>query len=232
MEDALVLIEEHQIWMYLSLGAIGLLYLRLVLKHLQEFQGTFFGLERDRAREKLVRSIVMLGLVAVGLVAVFVAATFGGPAVPVSARPTVLPTVSLLSTLGEVISGDNEVPTSAPMDEAALEGLGCSNPNATIASPKDGDSINGVVGIEGVANIPGMAFYKVEIKSLAPDVIWQAIGAGTDPVCETCVEEELLSRWDTSLMTTGEYIVRLVVIDSAGNAPMPCEINVRVLPSE
>jgi len=228
----LVLIEEHQTWMYLGLGLIGVLYLRLVINHLNEVRSTFFGLEMDRAREKLVRSLVMLGLVVAGLVAIFIAATFGGPAVPVSARPTVLPTVSLLSTTGEAFSGDDGVAMSTPMDDAVMEGLGCSNPDATIIFPKDGDAIRGVVEILGVANIPGLAFYKIEIKTLAPDALWQAIGASTDPVCETCVQQEILARWDTSLVTIGEYIVRLVVIDSAGNAPMPCEVDVRILPSE
>jgi hypothetical protein len=214
------------------LGIIGLLYLRLVIKHLQEYRSTFFGLERDRAREKLVRSGILLGLVVIGFVAVFLAATFGGPAVPMTARPTVLPTVSLLATPGEIGSGLPIEPTTTAMGESVLEGLGCSNPVATLTSPKDGDSINGIVDILGVANIPGFAFYKIEIKTLAPDSIWQAIGAGTEPVCEICNVEESLARWDTSLVTTGEYLIRLVVMDAAGNAPMPCEISVRVLPSE
>jgi hypothetical protein len=232
MEEALVLIEEHQIWFYLSLGIIGLLYLRLVIVHLREFRSTFFGLERDRAREKLIRSSVMLSLVAIGLVAIFVAATFGGPAVPVNARPTVLPTVSLLSTPEVILSEENVGATSTPLGEGGFEELGCSNPKATITFPQDGDSINGVVEILGVANIPGFAFYKVEIKVLSPDALWQAVGANTDPVCEICAEQEVLARWDTSLVATGDFVIRLMVMDTAGNAPLPCEVNVRVLPSE
>jgi hypothetical protein len=232
MEEALVLIEENQSWIYLGLGFIGLVYLRIAIKRYKEYRSTFFGLERDRARSRLIRSIFMIVLVAAGLVATFLGATFGGPAVPVSARPTVLPTVSLLRT-PEVIGEMNQVQASTtPMEESILEGLGCSNPEATISSPKDGDSIRGVVDVLGVANIPGFAFYKVEIKSLEPDAIWQAVGAGTDPICENCDIEELLTRWDTSLVMAGEYMLRLTVMDSVGNAPLPCEVTVRVLPNE
>jgi hypothetical protein len=232
MEEALVLIEENQSWIYLGLGFFGLIYLRIAIKRYQDYRSTFFGLERDRARERLIQSILMLVLVVAGLVATFLAATFGGPAVPISARPTVLPTVSLLKTPEIAGEGGQVEANTTPMEDAIIEGLGCSNPNATITSPKDGDSIRGVVDILGVANIPGFAFYKVEIKSLTADAVWQAIWAGTEPVCENCGIEELLARWDTSLVMAGEYIVRLTVMDSVGNAPLPCELQVRVLPAE
>jgi hypothetical protein len=232
MEEALVLIEENQSWIYLGLGFFGLIYLRIAIKRYQDYRSTFFSLERDRARERLIQSILMLILVVAGFVATFLAATFGGPAVPVSARPTVLPTVSLLKT-PEIAGAGNQVEASTtPMEDAIIEGLGCSNPAATITSPKNGDSIRDVVDILGVANIPGFAFYKVEIKSLTPDAMWQAIGAGTKPICENCSIEELLARWDTSLVMTGEYMLRLTVMDSVGNAPLPCELRVRVLPAE
>ena len=232
MEEALVIIEENQTWIYLVLGIFGLVYLRIAVKRFQEFRSTFFGLERDRARERLVQSIIMLILVVAGMVATFVAATFGGPAVPISVRPTVLPTVSLLSTPEAPAEGDQGQATVTPMNEVISEGLGCENPNATILSPDDGDTLSGVVDILGVANIPGFAFYKVEIKSLSPDAIWQAIGAGTEPICENCETEDLLGRWDTSLVASGEYLLRLTVMDSVGNAPLPCELRVRVLPTE
>jgi hypothetical protein len=232
MEEALVLIEENQSWIYLGLGFFGLIYLRIAIKRYQEYRSTFFGLERDRARGRLIQSILMLTLVVAGFVATFLAATFGGPAVPVSARPTVLPTVSLLKTPEVADEGSQVQASTTPMEESIVEGLGCSNPNATITSPKDGDSIRGVVEILGIANIPGFAFYKIEIKSITGDAMWQAIGAGTDPVCENCDIEELLARWDTSLVMTGEYLLRLTVMDSLGNAPLPCELRVRVLPAE
>jgi hypothetical protein len=232
MEEALVLIEENQSWIYLGLGLFGLIYLRIAIKRYRDYTSTFFGLERDRARERLIQSIIMLILIAAGFVATFVAATFGGPAVPVSARPTVLPTVSLLDTPVVTSAGNETEVNSTPMENAILEGLGCANPDATISSPKDGDSIKNLVDVLGTANIPGFAFYKVEIKSSEPQAVWQAIGARNEPICETCEVEESLARWDTSLVTPGEYLLRLTVMDSVGNAPLPCELKVRVLPAD
>ncbi len=232
MEEALVLIEENQSWIYLGLGFCGLVYLRIAIKRYQEYRSTFFGLERDHARERLIRSIFMLVLVAAGFIAIFFAATFGGPAVPVSARPTVIPTVSLLKT-PEIVEDEDQVQASStPMEGAITEGLGCSNQNATITSPRDGDSLRGVVEVLGSANIPGFEFYKVEYRSLASEAMWQVIGVGAEPICESCTNQELLGRWDTSLIPSGEYILRLTVIDSVGNAPLPCELKVRVLPAE
>ncbi|NIM94326.1 MAG: hypothetical protein GTO18_11550 [Anaerolineales bacterium] len=232
MEEVLVLIEENQTWIFVVLSLFALIYVRLSIKRYQEIQKTFFSLERDRARTSFFRSFFMLILVFLGLLSTFIIATFAGPAIPISARPTVMPTVSLLSTpdLGE--STNSILLTATPITDLILEGNGCQNLNATLTSPKDGDAVNGVVDVMGAANIPAFAFYKIEIKSLSPDAVWRAISAGTEPVCETCANQEILGKWDTSLTTPGEYAFRLVVMDSAGNAPLPCVISLRVLPSD
>ncbi len=39
-----------------------------------------------------------------------------------------------------------------------------------------------------------------------------------------------LGFWDTTLVNPGDYGFRLVVTDTAGNAPLPCVRRVRVLP--
>jgi hypothetical protein len=196
-------------------------------------QRTFFGLERDRAREQLIRSIILLGLIFVGLVLTFVVATFAGPALPLTSRPTVMPTVSLLHTPADQGQEISVQQTSTPLAADVEPGAGCQNPNANISFPPQGFSVSEIVEVLGTANIPGFAFYKIEIRDQSPDAVWRAIGAGTDPVCPSgCPNEELLSRWDTSLLTPGDYSLRLVVTDTAGNAPLPCVINIRVLPSE
>jgi len=232
MEEALVVIEENQYWIYLSLGLFGLAYLRIAIKRHQEFQSTFFSLERDRSREKFIQAVLMLVLVAICLVATFLTATFAAPAVPLAARPTVLPTVSLFHTPGSTQQGEIVETTPSISESSTPEGLGCSNANATITSPKDGDTLSGIIDVLGTANITGFAFYKVEIRSFESNAIWQAIGAGSDPICENCENKELLAKWDTSLVTVGEYTLRLTVMDSLGNAPLPCEMKVRVISSD
>jgi hypothetical protein len=232
MGEILVLIEKNQTWIYILLSLSGLIYLRLVIKRYRELQCTFFGLERERARSVLYQSLVMLGMILGGFILIFFLTTFVSPTVPLAARPTVLPTVSLLDTPVGTSAEDIAEPTATSIAGSEMPS-GCANPDATITSPREGASISGLVEVGGTANIPGFAFYKVEVKSLSPDAIWRAIGAGTDPVCDAdCSGGEILARWDSSLVTPGEYTFRLTVMDTAGNAPLPCEVSVSVLPSE
>ena len=233
MEESLVFIEENQAWIYAILVVAGLIYLRLLIKRIGDYQRTFFGLERERARGRLIRVGTMLGLVVIGFAVIFISTTFAGPALPLSARPTEAPTVSLLNTPDDSGGMDDEVILATSIAEESSSVLSCSNPQATLRYPEDGDSVSGRVEIEGVANIAGFAFYKLEIRSIALGDEWRAITAGVDTICgPDCEDQFVLGTWDTSLVTPGEYEFRLVVLDTVGNAPMPCTIKLRVLPVE
>lgn len=231
MEEALLFIEQYQSWIFVLLAISGLIYLRLTYQAYQAYRKAIFGLEQERARSNLTRAGSVLVLILAGALAVFVITTFATPALPPSFRPTAIPTVSLLSTpIGsetEMAEGGVESP---PVDDV-IDSSGCQNPSATIRFPEEGSTVNGVIDILGVANIDNFAFYKMEYNDLSPDGSWLAISANTEPVCETgCAESELLGSWDTSLVTPGDYAVRLVVTDTLGNAPLPCTIRVRVIP--
>jgi len=232
MEEILLFIEERQNWIYVILALAGLVYLRSIFRSYKEFRGANFGLERERAMSRLIRSGAMLVLVFAGLAATFVIATFAWPALPVSIRQTPIPTVSLLATPEvDVDTAGDEFITATPRDPRAVDSSGCLNPQATITDPQDGDSVSGLVMVLGTANIPNFAFYKIEYKRLAPGEVWHPISAGTLPVCEDgCQVMEELGTWNTTLVTPGEFAFRLVVMDAEGNAPLPCEIQLRVLP--
>jgi hypothetical protein len=233
MEETLLFIEGNQTWIYIILGLAGLIYLRLSLKRYRELRSAFFGLEEERARQRLSRSLVMFGLVLLGLAGVFVLTTFASPAIPIAERPTAMPTVSLLSTPGQESTPGEGLESATPLGEGTQKGAGCQNPDARITLPLEGESVSGVIDVRGTANIPGFAFYRIEVNNLKPGSAWRALLAGTQTVCDSgCPVQELLGRWDTSLMTPGEYGLRLVVTDTAGNAPLPCEIHVNVLPSQ
>lgn len=242
MEGFLLFFEEHQTWIYLTLLVIGAVYLRLLVVAYRASRRAFFSLERERILSRVRRSIAMMLLVLAGLAATFLLVNFASPAIPVSLRPTSLPTVSLLSTPDDLeepmIEGSNGVVEEIP---APLDGAGCLNENATIIQPKDGETVSGTIIILGVANIPNFAFYKVEYRRLNGE--WVAITAGSQPVCETCgssdteaedTEREVLElgTWDTRLVEPGLYGFRLVVMDTEGNAPLPCEIQIQILPAE
>lgn len=232
MEETLVFIEENQTWIYILLVLAGLTYFRLTIVRFNAVQNTYFNLEREKARNTLIRSLLMLVLIAIGLLTTFFVGTFAGPAVPISARPTAVPTVSLLGApdaTRDVEAGDL---AATPIEGSLDERVGCQNPNATIVSPQNEETVSGKVDIRGVAAIPGFAFYKIEIRSLSPNAIWRAIVAVTEAVCEPgCANSDFLGTWDTTILTAGEYDMQLVVMDLAGNAPLPCLLRVRVLPS-
>lgn len=213
MEEALLLIASVQGWIYALTLLAGLVYLRLALKWHAEVKRARFSLERERASSHRLRAMVMLGLVASGAGATFALSTFLVPAVPLPI-PTPVPTISLLQAAG-----------SPPVSASTPDSSGCLNPSATITEPEAGAELRGLVEVRGTADIPGFAFYRIEVREAGPQTPWQVITAGNE-----VRSDELLGVWDTSLVDNGVYLLQLVVTDAGGNAPLPCSIEVVVLP--
>jgi hypothetical protein len=226
MEEALLIIEQYQGWIYLILVVAGLTYLRMTLRWYGAWRRAIYGLERDHAAGRLVRSLAMLSFVALVALATFLVATFLVPVVPLAARPTPIPTISMLLTLSPLGALPPETQGTA-LPAATPDQAGCLNPAATISSPVSGAELRGRVEIVGTADIPSFAFYKIEMRSADPDSTWKAITAGTETRAG-----EVLGIWDVSLVDAGQYFLQLVVTDTAVNAPLPCAIEVAVLPSE
>ena len=219
MEEALLLIASFQGWIYVSLLLTSLAYLRLALKWHSEVRNSQFGLEREKASSKRSRAAGMLILISAAAAATFVISTFLVPQFPASPQATAIPTISLLEP--EAVQDSTAEPQGTP------SGVGCLNEGATISSPISGEELRGLVEISGTADIPNFAFYKIEIRSSEPSSVWQVITAGTDTLTE-----EMLGMWDTSLVENGVYLLQLVVTDTVGNAPLPCTIEIVVLPEE
>jgi len=217
MKEALLLIASLQGWIYVLLLLTGLVYLRLALKWQGEVRSSQYSLERERAGGKRSRAAGMLTLVLAAAIATFVVSTFLVPQFSASPQATAIPTISLLEP--ETTFSLSAEPQGTPSV------AGCSNENATITSPTSGQEIRGLVEVRGTANISNFAFYKIEIRPIAPNSIWQVLTAGTESL-----SEEVLGIWDTSLVENGVYLLQLVVTDTAGNAPLPCTVEIVVLP--
>ena len=224
MTDALLYLEEYQGWIYLILGLAALVYLRMTWRWYRSRRVTIFSLEREQATERLTRSATLFGLALALIGATFISTTVLGPSVPGSERPTDLPTVSLLMTATFSPRQTESSATATPLPVTEIDSAGCANPTATITSPASGESLTGAVEITGTADAENFAFYKYEYISLTAGAVWRAIGAET-----RAVHDGLLGTWDTTLVLPGDYALRLVVTDTAGNAPQPCVIAVRVL---
>ncbi len=237
MEEALLFIEQNQTWLFLIVGAGCAIYMLLGLRAYRDLQAANFELERERAVTRLTRSGAMFALLAAALIATYLLTTFVSPAIPAASRPTAMPTVSLLATpRPATLEPGQALASPTPLDVSTIDGAGCQNPQATILTPASGDTLRGEVRFIGAASIPGFAFYKLEYHDLKPGSTWMAISAGNRPVCEQgCeagegAEEGELGIWDTSLVTPGQYAIQLVVTDTLGNAPLPCQILVQVVP--
>jgi hypothetical protein len=179
MDQALLLIQAYQTWIYLVLGLAFVLYARNALLWWRSYERAEFGLERERARRRIVRAGVMGIWVALVAGLTFLAATVLSPAVPAALRPTPLPTVSLLATPSTPAPQDG-APAATALPEAALDASGCQNPLATLTFPTDGSELSGSVSIQGTADILNFAFYKYEYIELAaglpaPGAVWRAI---------------------------------------------------------
>lgn len=233
MEEVLLIIEDNQRWIFLLLGLLGLVYFGSVLRAYKSFREAIYGLERERSISRLRRSGGMLALAVTAIIVVFILTTFASPALPASLRPTAIPTISLLATpiLGQGEEG-TIFSTATPINPDSIDGIGCANLNATIIFPESGERVQGEVHFRGTANIPGFAFYKLEYHDLKPSSTWLAISASNQPVCEQeeCDNTVRLGTWDTSLVRPGQYAIQLVVTDTLGNAPFPCQIRLQIVP--
>lgn len=137
-------------------------------------------------------------------------------------RPSATPTGSPTSTPAPVRT---RVPTTTPIVNAtgtqtATDGA-CTNANSIITTPSVGALLSGEVTFYGTAQIPNFSFYKLEIRregeSAADGYI--TFHTGLSPVVNGP-----LATLDTDAWASGEYWVRLVVIDSTSNYPERCAI--------
>ena len=118
----------------------------------------------------------------------------------------------------------NETPgiTPTPSEIAAAEG--CVAGQVNLTSPLNGDRISGSISVRGSASVDNFGFYTLQIAHPG-DVIWLPIQVG-----QQGLKNEVLGTWDSSTLTPGAYLLRLVVTDNVGNLLTPCAIQVTVDP--
>jgi hypothetical protein len=133
-------------------------------------------------------------------------------------NPLLTPTgtfpLEFMETLGVVTPGGPTV---------TIQATGCIPGQIDITTPKPGDSLKGSIELEGSANIPNFGFYKYEFAPAGSD-IWVTILADNK-----VVQDGTLGNWDTSAITSGDYQLRLVVSDNAGNNFPACVVPVHIL---
>jgi hypothetical protein len=91
-----------------------------------------------------------------------------------------------------------------------------------IAQPGHGAAASGVIQIVGSANIPEFWYYKFEFRPSGADA-WTFIQRFDTPI-----SGGILAAWDTRTVVSGNYELRLVVVDKTGNYPEPCILQLSV----
>jgi hypothetical protein len=129
-------------------------------------------------------------------------------------------------TLSASTQNPNQTQEATPTPGEVPAAEGCVVGQINFTSPKNGDRVSGSVTVYGSADISNFGFYTLQIARPG-DVIWLPKQVGQQPV-----KNDTLGSWDTTLLTPGEYMLKLVVTDNMGNELTPCIIQVTVEPAK
>jgi hypothetical protein len=220
MRALLDFLHEYEIFLYILVGLISVIYIRRFLSAWKDARQAIFGLEREMAGQHMRTNASILVALVVLVLFAFMSTTFLRPMLPqvvVQATPTVqLPTAQPLAlNLG---AGAEVTPT---VEVAGSQN--CVVGQIELSDPKNGATVTGVITLKGVINVQDFGFYKYEYSTPGSST-WMIIAAnGTiDP-------EGTLGLWETSLLTPGDYLLRLVVTDNRSNVIGVCVIGVVVI---
>lgn len=229
MIEFLRYIRDVEYLVYFILGALAIWQLRKFYLAWEELRGAAFGLEKESAQMRLNRSAAFLVVLLFLTAAEFGLVSFIIPAVP-GVDPIPTPTIDLLATPTTTIAPDDQAqPTPTQLSgQSGTPSLqqGCVPGEVMITYPENNSVVSGSITIEGTANIEDFGFYKFEI-SPANSNTWLTIFAGVDPV----VEGEF-SSWATNQLESGNYSLRLVVLDNQGVQREPCRVDLFIEMSE
>ena len=133
-------------------------------------------------------------------------------------------------TAGQILyvpKGNSPPPAIPPSGEPSAGGpytrFDCDNPAATITQPGPGTVLRGTVAIFGTATHPDFQFYRLQIS-----------GSGTDDgdfatlqTYPAQVINSQLGTVPTGAFASGDYWIRLTVVDNTGNYLPQCTVRVR-----
>jgi hypothetical protein len=222
MQELFRFIGTYQAYLYFLLLLAALYSLRWLWKAWKEWCEAYFSLEREIAMRRLAQSVVAAILVLILLCGVFFVAIFIVPGLPAGVL-VATPTLDLLSTPSGALP---------PNQTAALVGLtpvtpvtgsqGCVPGQLEITSPKPGNEISGIITLVGTVNLPNFGFYKYEV-ALRGTENWSTISAQSK-----AKKNEDLGILNTTVLTPGDYLLRIVVLDNATQVIGTCIITIRI----
>lgn len=243
-------------WVYFLCGLAALIQLYRTWQVRAERRQAIFSLERDKAVGDLynifVRAILILTVMGITY---FVSTTLSGavessvqrsldPPTQTDAAVVLLPTptntpLSVTATpittptalAREVVPVQPEQPqvvatppTATPVPPPAVAPALCPDGRASIVSPGNGAVVSGFVSLVGTAQHDQFDFYKLEY---APGNDASQGFAYFDGG-QSQVVGGLLGTFNSAGYANGVYTLRLVVVDTSGNYPLPCRVTITV----
>ena len=222
MTEILDFLVEFEIWFYIILGLISLIFFSRLFKSINQWREAAFGLEREIAQRNFRASLSILMLIFMLILAEFFFVTYTSSVVPdMSQLPT--PTLDMLAspqaTTAPLVAVTEVID---PQQTATSEVDGCIPGEIEWIVPEPASEIESVVRLVGTVDIPNFGFYKYEYTEVG-NPIWKTIAGGN----QVKVEEEL-GLWNTTQLIPGDYLLRLVVLDNDNKEYPPCVVAVRV----
>ena len=244
MTEFLGFLKTFEVWIYILVGVMALVYFRRLLRARNEWQLSLFGLERENARARFARALSMFVLAVLLGLGEFVVTSF---VVPNTAglQPLSTPTVNPLGPTTE--GGLSSVGTGTPGTAGELLGRtqgvtpgavtvmvsgtpvtsGCIPGQIEWTSPKDGSQVQGKVELRGTVQVSDFGFYQYAFRSASGEQ-WTVLAAGN----QMGTDEVLGGVWDTTQLAAGAYQLQLLVANSQNNWYPACIINVNVTAAE
>ena len=234
MREFFRFLVDYQIWIYVVLGVLALIYLARIIGAARERYATIFGLEREDAQRRLNSALAIFILLLLLIAAEFILVTFVIPEwplvmlTPTPQSPSVEEEEQLMVTNSAAGGGLTIIstPEGAVGGTSAVSRLssGCIANQLEWLAPKSGDVISGSYTLEATVNVQDMAFYNWAFSLVDDQQNWQTLSAGNLPVLEGD-----LGLWATSQVANGDYVLRLTVYDLNNQELPPCDVYIRVL---
>jgi hypothetical protein len=225
MAEFLKFVSTYEVLIYIVLAIGALFSFRWLFRSWSEWRVAVFSLEREFSSRRLSRSVLISALIVILFCIEFFVASFVVPGLPADFFLTT-PTLDLISTPTGTLSPELLTQIADQPQAVQPNAAGCTPGQIELIIPEAGAEIKGAIELTGTVNIPNFGFYKYEIAPSGSDT-WATIAAG-----RTTVTEGSLGRWDTTALTPGDYLLRLVVVDNQGTILTPCVVPVQVIPNQ
>jgi hypothetical protein len=239
-------IVQYVLVIYSFLGLISLYFVRKIWLARRDRTRSIFSLERERASGEMANGFIGL-LVIFGLMlgVYYLSKEVIPEIVPRTQEtptPILEPTIPPTPTIGILIKTPTTTPTptptilpvpltevtftpvAAPQSTLSLpqgQPANCPKPGIKITRPNDGASVDGMVQIVGEAVVDSFDYYKFEFR--IPGGSWSFAQRYNTPITSGA-----LGSWNSDTVAPGTYEFRLVVVDTSGNYPAPCVIQLTV----